>query len=135
MTKFKQLLGVLIFLSAAIFTITDIAFDVALARKYYFHSKTPPWDLAWILFCLTALWIGLGGALQAIIVFVYLCRRHPSLEPLPTTIRFLLCISAPFLMAPVITSLFGAYLIIRDRGNVEEDVIKYATFCRCSCNS
>ena len=77
-----------------------------------------------LYFILTTAWISLGGLVQTIAVIVLLCKGDSRLRPFRVPLRVLLCLSAPILLAPVVTNVFGAYLIICDGDNATEDLLK-----------
>ena len=76
------------------------------------------------LFLLTTTWIILGGFLQTIIIIRYKRARHTCLDPFSLPMRLILIFTAPFLLAPVFVNIFGAYLILRNLPNVNEDIVK-----------
>ena len=133
-----QLLALCKFISATTFSFLDVASDGALAREHLLnftaaskgalngndqlYQQNPDFSMGF--FALTLLWIILGGLLQSIVVVHLLCKRHSSLDPLSNPIRLLLLFSAPFLMGPVIVNLLGTFLIIRNRVNIDEEIMK-----------
>ena len=75
-------------------------------------------------FILTTTWISLCGFIQMITVIVLLCKGDSCLRPFGVPLRVLLCLSAPILLAPVVTNIFGAYLLICNGDNATEDLVK-----------
>jgi hypothetical protein len=152
--KFKELFPILLFCSAAMFTMVDIGIDGALVREYankqycsitsryewgrgYIwdsHSRTgwrdplgyggvPGWSYGHSLLymILTAVWILLGGIGQSSIIYFHI-KKDPLLLSLPTPVRFLVCITAPIMMAPVILNCYGAYQVFTKKP--DEEIMK-----------
>jgi hypothetical protein len=153
--KFIELFAILLFCSAATFTIVDIGIDGALVKEYankqycsatgrYEWSRYRTWDSnsrtscvdplggvvlgtlsigsSFIYMILTAVWILLGGILQSSIIIYFHIKKDQRLLSLPTPVRFLVWITAPILMAPVILNLYGAYQIFTKKS--QEDITR-----------
>ena len=136
MLKIKQVISISVFLMAAILSIVDVGSDVGLAHQYYTNYlvaktyngtnevyKNLHKDI-FAFFISTGVWIVLGGLLQMTLVFVFFCKKHPSLEPFPQPAFILLCVSAPLLGASFVTNVFAAFLIFRNKDNLNADLIK-----------
>ena len=148
--EIKRLLRTSIFLLAALFSFIDVAADISLAREYFLYGTCPPHfrqghcqnvtthgnvtnngkghfrlGVIWEFFVLTSIWICLGGLVETVIILRQMCRRSDScLEPLTRPLRYLLLLTAPFLIAPVVVNIFAAFLVFRNRANVTDDIVK-----------
>ena len=142
--KFGTLIAILTFSAGAAFTLIDIGFDMKLATEYW-NSKgifgcfwnctnsvcnqicmTEPEDV-FLFFILTTVWIVLGGLVQSFLVARYLFRGDARLIWLPKSIRVLLLICAPILMAPVIVNVYGVFFVTRhaDEDRIQDDVLRF----------
>ena len=113
----RRLFGCFAFLLAAVLSFTDITTDIMLAREYHLKKRVVPSFFQYVLFLCTTSSIVLGGVVQTIIVIRNYCKRDSFFSAIPKQLGFLILITAPMLMAPVVTNLFGAYVMISNKIN------------------
>ena len=118
----QRYFGITSFCFGAANSFVDVGSDDLLVYRYLSTSLYR--DVAW----LTLFWILLAGLIQLFVVIRYFFKRDPCLDPLTTSVKVLFFASTLILMAPVVLNLFGAYLLFRNEGNVDEDVNKYDRF-------
>ena len=150
--RFKQLFQTTLLIVAAALSFADIVSDMMLVHKYYLHPvleqvrcdflirrRTDMACLkvymrltscvffrqeAFIFYKLTFAWIAAGGVAQFVIVIRCIWKKRTCLDLFPGPLRILLILSAIFLLAPALTNVVAAYVVIRNRPNVEEELIK-----------
>ena len=81
-------------------------------------------DANWYYFILTMVWLCLGGISHILVIICYLCKRNSCFSLFSWPLRLLILLSAPFLMAPAILNLLGAYLVFCNKATLHEDLIK-----------
>ena len=138
--KFGTLLAIFTFCAGAAFTLVDIGSDISLAYEYWDNSQyvrewlestetsngKDSWENTIFAF-ITAVWIGLGGVFQFLLVAYLLCRGDNRLTVLPTSVQILLLLCSPILLGPVVVSLYGAVFVIRNDDNIEtkNDILRF----------
>jgi hypothetical protein len=83
--KFREALTLLLFCSAAGFTVADIGLDFSLVYQYANEINDPKSDkglvfLSWIFLLLTAGFIMLGGLFQTAMVVKFAVKKDPRLS-------------------------------------------------------
>ena len=124
--KFGTLIGVLTFCAGVAFTLVDIGSDIKLAHEYCNGQRH---NVHKIFFYLTTVWILLGGLAQFCLVAFFLLRGDPRLIWLPKSIRTLLLLCSPILMAPVIVNVYGVILVTChvDEDGRQDDILRFKT--------
>jgi hypothetical protein len=147
--EFKELPTLLTFLFGAGFTLMDIGIDNLLVYEYaskeydnrtletlynlydeHFSKQQAPYLLVFyfdvrrclpsnLFTFLTAMWIILGGMGQTATIIHFHRKKDPLLSTLPTPVRQLVCCTAPILLAPVVLNIYGAYLVLKKKPDVE----------------
>ena len=99
---------------------------IKIRRDCFLKCPNNPEEM-YLFFILTTMWIILGGLVQSILVARYLCRGDARLIWLPKSIRFLLLICAPILMAPVIVNVYGVIFVTRhaDEDGIQDGVLRF----------
>ena len=139
--KLGTLIAILTFCAGAAFTLVDIGSDAALAYEYWNNSDSVRgWLYSnqtsnslssaynFVFAFYTTVWLALGGLVQFILVARSLYRRDVRLDCLPKTVKILLLLSSPFLMAPVIVNAHGVISVIRNSEDdrTQDSVLRYA---------
>ena len=154
MMEFGQLIRLCAFLFGAVFSFADIISDCLLSQEYFstYHILSTcgtnsnivrcPNLTTWstnnskiniqqqlvfhnlLFFIITMVWLCLGGISHILVIIRYWCKSNSCLSLLSWPLRLLILLSAPFLMAPAILNLLGAYLVFCNRATLHQDLIK-----------
>ena len=113
--ELRPLLSIVANCAGAFFVMLDIGGDYFLMIKHRNDFRITGEDLFAVFFFLTVLFILLGGLLQFGVAVFLSCtgEQDGAFKILPAPIRILVFITAPFLLAPVIVNVYGAYAVIR----------------------
>ena len=92
------------------------SYDLTIQEKLVYNN--------WFYFKLTMVWLCLGGISHILVIIRYWCKSYSSFSLFIWPLRLLILLSAPFLMAPAILNLFGAYHVFCNKATLHEDLIK-----------
>ena len=127
MMELKRLFQLGSFIIAAICSLVDVIMKMFLMRMYQLMQPLTH-NLVSIKssfrFVMTSTWIGLGGVVQLFILLFCLQRQQRNAQTFSVPHQMLIICAGFFLLSPVATNIYCAYLVYRDHTNVDQDIHK-----------